>query len=700
MEANVDAAGMVFSEGKEAEVTSDEEGFKGAWYAVTILKLPDKNNTHGKALVQHKYLLEDDNETPYTESVPLSQIRPLPPQPKVPGDQRFRVKDVVDAFYLDGWWTGSVSKVFDNRKRYIVTFEDPTEDVVFSSSDLRPHWKWVDGKWVQSSKLQEVLVPADCQKLVELSCNSNNKDAGTSVELGSGKKLEPCSVSSRKSEMSLSTASKEPGQSKHLKRSTIQGDATPSHPSKKSKNESSANSLVRGSKVKDTDPPKVEGVREEKFGFIRKLQRLLRFHVEGRLHPAADEMVEASSEVSEVQKMTKEAESSVSKELPIECMSGTMTEEESWHFIEEKELDVSRYKEEDGAKTGINKIEQPNVVLEIEQPKFVPRNSHSPSAGKDDAAGVHEEMFCEEQTAMEAESSAISGVEQAEGTAVASGTDCQREIIKMAGESGSILHETEEESPLICYKELQPGIQKSHSAVMDELNPGYIPHGLANQWNDPSEKSLEIVVQSPLVGMASDNERQELHALPFVKSLPMWKEVESMDIFQVMPQNPHFHPLAELKEILREGLAVGHMLNFASIVQKTSKLTVADRRNLFTSILDALPDFEILGFDIKAIRDRTSVLLLMKDRYEHLQDHSKDVKLQVKQYSDELTKINEEVDANYKKMRELEEKQALLLSMKETKTSQITTLQVSSDITTGDIQRVENDFESLAGSPW
>ena len=59
-----------------------------------------------------------------------------------------------------------------------------------------------------------------------------------------------------------------------------------------------------------------------------------------------------------------------------------------------------------------------------------------------------------------------------ERTAVVSATDYQRKIIKVAGESGRLLHENEEESPLICYKEPQPGVRKIHSVVMEESNPG------------------------------------------------------------------------------------------------------------------------------------------------------------------------------------------------------------------------------------
>ncbi|KAK8578527.1 hypothetical protein V6N13_100363 [Hibiscus sabdariffa] len=404
--------------GREVEVTSDEEGFKGVWYACIILKLPE-NKTKGKALVQYKTLLEEDNQTPLTENVELSFIRPLPPEPAFPGDHSFQVKELVDAFHLDGWWTGSVSQVLDNPRRYIVSFADPPDEIEFSSSYLRPHWKWVNGKWVKPSRFQ------------------------------------------------------------------------------------------------GTNHPKIESMQEG-VGLSKKYGRKLKCHVGGPKHPDA----------------------------------------------------------------------------------------------------------------------------------------------------------------------------------------GDFPPVFENPRNDSREKSLELMVQSPLVGLAGDNESDESPNLPFVKTLQFWKVVESMDVFKAMPQSPHFHPLVESKKILREGLAVGHMLNFASLVEKTSKLKVADPENLFTTILDALPDFRNLGFDVEAVRDRTSELLLMKDRHEHLQHSSKDVELKLKQCSDELTKINEEIDVNSKMLRELKEKQASLLSKKTSNISQITSLQACVDVTTKDIQIVEAEFEGLARSTW
>ncbi|XVF29315.1 hypothetical protein REPUB_Repub15cG0110300 [Reevesia pubescens] len=719
-EGDIDAE-MIFSEGKEVEVTSDEVGFKGIWFSATILKLP-KNKTKGKALVEYKNLVDDDNKTPLIESIKLSFIRPLPPQPKTPDDNHcFEVNDVVEAFHLDGWWSGSVSQVFDNPKKYLVSFADPPEEREFSSSDLRPRWEWVNGKWVKSSKFQEVLVSSDCQEMLELSCSTAD-DAGARIQCessdavkSSSKKHELCCVTSRKNKMCLS-ASKESAKSKHVKRATPEADATSLHPSKKIKHRSLANSLLPESHMKDTDQPKVECVWEENVGLLKKRGRLLELPVEAQQHPASDKMDNlkgaAAIEVSEVQQMTKEAESSITRGLPIDCMSGSVIEESCHANKEEinlqKDYGMSRC-QKDGAKTGINRrgphlvleAQQPklllritqspsagkndaagaleemvseedtakHLVLEAKQPKLLLRITQSPSSGKNDAAGALEEMVSEEHPATEVESSAISGLEQAERTALVSVTDCQKKIIKVAGDSGRIPHENDEQSPLILrYKELQPGLRKIHSVVMEENNSG-------------------------------DNEPEEGQDLPFVKSLPMWKTVESMEIFQVMPQNPHFHPLVKMKEILREGLAIGHMLSFVSLVHRASNLTVADPRSIFTSILDALPDLEILGFDVKAVRVRTTDLLLMKDRHGHLQDHSKEVELQVMEHSGKLTKLNEEIDANSKMLRELEEKQALLLSRKKSEISQIRSLQESADVTTQDIQVVEYDFESLAGSP-
>ncbi|XVF84238.1 hypothetical protein PTKIN_Ptkin17bG0009700 [Pterospermum kingtungense] len=714
MEGDMVDAESIFSEGKEVEVTSVEEGFRGAWFSATVVKSPTNNKADtreqakakGKkhVWVQYNTLLAEGSQTPLTEKIKLSFVRPMPPQPQSSGDHCFQVDDVVDAFHLDGWWTGTVSQVFDDDpKKYVVSFAEPPEEIQFSSSDLRPHWEWVHGKWVKSSEFQEFPVSSDSKESLELSCKSL-KDAGAIVLHESSaavessiKNFEICYVSSRRT--------KGPARSKRI-RATGEGDATPLHPSKKFKDGSSPNLLLPEPHMKDNEQPNVECRGKENVGLLKKCGSELKLDAEGLQYSAADKMDNlkvASVEISEVEQMTKEVESSVQERLPTECMSGLVTEE-SCHVTKEKEHGMDWNQKENGAKSGINRRDQPRVVYEINQPKILFQISQSPSAGKYDAVDVVKETVSEEYAVTEVDSSAITRLEQAgsqtmsiERTEVVSATDSEIKLIKEAGKSGRILHQNDEQSPLICDKELHYGLQNIHSVLEEEYSD--VPPGFEDIWRDPRVESPQIMVQSPLAGKTGDNV-PEGQNLPFVKSFPIWKAVELMEIFQIMPQNPHFQPLLELNEILREGVAIGHMLTFASMVQRTSKLTVADPRNLFTSILDALLDLEKLGFDVKAVKNRASDLLFMKDRNEHLQEHSKEVEVQATQLSTELTKINEEIDANNKLIKELQEKQALLSSMQKSKMFDIASLQVSADVNTQDIHNVEYDFESLAARPW
>lgn len=101
---------------------------------------------------------------------------------------------------------------------------------------------------------QEDLVSYSKEPL-ELSCNSL-KDDGTialhesSAAVESGlKSFKLCYDISRRTKDRL-TASKGPGRSKHVKRATPEGDATPLHPSKKFKGGNSANSLLRETHMK------------------------------------------------------------------------------------------------------------------------------------------------------------------------------------------------------------------------------------------------------------------------------------------------------------------------------------------------------------------------------------------------------------------------------------------------------------------
>ncbi|KAL1545974.1 protein AGENET DOMAIN (AGD)-CONTAINING P1-like [Salvia divinorum] len=129
-----------FNTGDHAEANSDEDGFEGAWFPVTVLE----KTTAGKYLIEYQKLMNDDDTGLLIEEVDELHLRPSPPDVGVV--DRFKVNDHVDVFYNDCWWVGRVTKVLV-KERYSVYFENPPEELKFEHSDLRVHQEWRNGKW-------------------------------------------------------------------------------------------------------------------------------------------------------------------------------------------------------------------------------------------------------------------------------------------------------------------------------------------------------------------------------------------------------------------------------------------------------------------------------------------------------------------------------------------------------------------------
>ncbi|KAL4592933.1 hypothetical protein LXL04_005940 [Taraxacum kok-saghyz] len=137
-----------FSKGASVEVSSDEDGLQGAWFAATVIEQVSSGNFS----IQYKSLRNDEDTEFLTEVVDSKHIRPHP------GDEvvdHFRVLEEVDALYNDAWWVGVISKVV-GKKKYEVYFRDTDDEMVFKQSDLRRHKEWIDGNWV-SCNLVDII---------------------------------------------------------------------------------------------------------------------------------------------------------------------------------------------------------------------------------------------------------------------------------------------------------------------------------------------------------------------------------------------------------------------------------------------------------------------------------------------------------------------------------------------------------------
>ncbi|XP_062180341.1 protein AGENET DOMAIN (AGD)-CONTAINING P1-like [Phragmites australis] len=137
-----------FTQGIKVEISSDEEGLRGAWFEATVLK-----SVGSKFLVEYDTLKADDENKPLTEAVEVRHIRPSPP--RIPVINGFKLLDEVDAFWNDGWWVGVVSKVLGDQ-RYMVYFRPWKEEMEFEHGQLRFHCDWMGGRWMRASPALEM----------------------------------------------------------------------------------------------------------------------------------------------------------------------------------------------------------------------------------------------------------------------------------------------------------------------------------------------------------------------------------------------------------------------------------------------------------------------------------------------------------------------------------------------------------------
>ncbi|KAJ4754429.1 hypothetical protein LUZ62_088834 [Rhynchospora pubera] len=142
-------AKIKFTKGMPVEVSSDEEGFKGAWFGATII-----GPVGTSFCVEYHKLRTDDETALLQETIDPSHIRPVPPEIHC-GPDPLRLLEEVDAYYNDAWWTGLVSKVV-GKNRYVVYFRQWKEETEFEHDELRPHYDWVGGRWVRASLALEL----------------------------------------------------------------------------------------------------------------------------------------------------------------------------------------------------------------------------------------------------------------------------------------------------------------------------------------------------------------------------------------------------------------------------------------------------------------------------------------------------------------------------------------------------------------
>lgn len=200
---------------------------------------------------------------------------------------------------------------------------------------------------------------------------------------------------------------------------------------------------------------------------------------------------------------------------------------------------------------------------------------------------------------------------------------------------------------------------------------------------------------------------KELSPLPFVKSSPVWKVLESDVGFNTMPQSPHFHPLEQCSKVLREGMAIGHTVAFSNLADATCKLQLGDHRSDFENMFKDLVELEQHGFNGQLLRARLEQLLRLKDSFLQSEDKLVEAEGQILEQQCQNDHLNAEIDTVdgdiallQEKIALLQEKRASILKTRKKTEADVKRLQREVQMIKEASRDAEEDFKKAAAAPW
>ncbi|ONI21368.1 hypothetical protein PRUPE_2G061500 [Prunus persica] len=657
--------GSIFSPGTAVEVNLNKEHLFCAWFPAIYLGELGVNSF----LLQYK----SSNNCDVKVVVGGKQIRPQPPKL---AERDFKLEEKVDAFFDMCWCAGEIKKVLTGKK-YMVSLKFTEEVKQYNQSDLRPHMYWTDGRWVtlingkQFTMINENWVPyfkeghfsRDHEVRSKLTCESfSSSELATALESSGATKdnneeKTPCSrISWKNQSEDLSPCIDNSPYGKTKKKLKINqkpnDDATILGLSKKLIYGHSEDSVSFAQLFRRRTPVKTSS----KEAPVRDGAKTKQQQAGGLDNQTIVFYKRKVKEGSEIKKADEDVEDEYGRDnieslgilSDFELTGGSLVDTSCLLPMEEVEQN------EDGVSSEIEgKGKLPEYLIE---------HSKDPATGeKQNGTGVV-------------------GLVELTKTQVANDNgseEAKRETKIVDSAMDYLTTASAHDQPLsLCIDEM-------HSVKAIECSSNTTR--TANQQNEV--RGTQVVQQySP-------------HS-PFVRSSPFWESIESMEVFKRFPQKPHFHPLVKSKAVCREGSALGNMITFASLVETTSKLQVGDPRDIFDSNLEALVDLEMLGFDVTAVRHRLKELVEMKVKLGQLHNQLKEVDIQIRECTLDRTRNNETISRIDKKIKDLKEKGATLMSINAAKGSEISKLQSEANAITEGIQSIHCDFEKLAAAAW
>ncbi|KAL3652952.1 hypothetical protein CASFOL_002633 [Castilleja foliolosa] len=706
--------GLMFDVGRKVEVSFDRKDCQGAWFPATI----QQDNGNGSYLV--KYSAITDNEVQTLEAtVDSLHLRPSPPLLK---DKNFVLLEKVDASFDCGWWSGVIRQELENSS-YLVFFKQLNTQKEFNQSALRPHMDWKDGKWFTSS--QDVSTPPSESGNVE-NCTGENSRASVPT-------VPAKSLGDEKTSPEKRTRRKQ----RHA------GGKNNSLPSKVK------NSNAEVSQVKNPKP-NVEGT--ELVVVDKTAEAVQNEHTKQGLEipviiglPCAE-----MSSAGFGQSRGKRGRGSISMEI-----TNTDTEDNStaqkikdatlseiMEFSEKRKrgrprrqtpvtddlnkTDDDPHKTPEAEAVGVENsavivLEAPESIVmgtpEVMVKETSPRNQEKTTLNKDKPINGRSDINDRKRTARKIEKKVAKENTPQESLTVKRGRRRSTPIVEDQDSLGSPVSKSANtnsafQGSIACEA---PGNEfddqplskwfegMNNPSAIDNSKPSAVGQSIENgekQKDIAGDKHQES--ENPILALTNTFSSVPLEqpSLPFVKNNLLWKTIEqTMDVFQRMPQNPHFEPLQNVNECLREGFAIGHMVTFSSVVEKASNLQIDTPKSITDDLLETLTTLGTHGFTVRPIQDRVAEFIMEKEKEAKLVQDAKLFRHQQLEHEYERDMFDDEIDRLNEEIRKLQEKLMVVESAKVKEISEIAGLEAKLKETEVGIQNARRNLEVIVSMP-
>ncbi|KAG7592912.1 Agenet domain plant type [Arabidopsis thaliana x Arabidopsis arenosa] len=683
----------------EVEVSSEEEGFEGAWFRAMLEENPG-NSARRKLRVRYLTLLDMNGSSPLIEHIEQRFIRPVPPEENQQKGVVLEEGSLVDADHKDGWWTGVVVKKVEDDN-YLVYFDLPPDIIQFERKQLRTHLIWTGGTWIQpeieeldksmfsSGTMVEVLStketvwsPAmvvkeigvdDKKKFIVkdwnryLSCNGDDAIPNKTVD---SRRVRPIPPPSSVDQYTLLECVEtfcglgwHKGQVRKLlsdNRYSVILEAT--------KQESTIkHSDLRPFMVWEDgvwhNDPKPKPIKETPPNILKRKPM--------RSCSAAKPMTPNSA--------TKNLRSSLNPDE----ISETLTKAKSVAATEElgkKKADAVMYDKTHLVITPqVTSIAPVITATPLKQLEAETEGNKSPKKtlepmknqnGLENSSTQHEmpeeENSNEKSRKRKREQNQNSDLNETDET-------CNGSKAGINGTSDNIRVDDVDDQPLSAWINIPTVLSSDQSSNVADNSAADV---------EETQAKGTLIIE------------------PFTKNLPFWKTYETEKGYKTVPQNPHFSPLFEFKEDIREWSAVGMMVSFYGLLEEVKNLQLDVSSSKLSSLSSSFAELEKHGFDVATPQSRINKVLSLQVGRAKKVEERKCLEKRIEAEEIEMQKFEHEMVEVERKLLELKRQAEVAKEKKEAKNKMIVEMKSCAETIDQEIADVELEFITSVLAPW